>query len=175
MYKLIIFTGTANMELATGKFALVKNSRANASHLNAVFGLAEICSELVALTDIPAFEKAWLQYCELYNATPEEQRAALGTDLGKLNLRQSHARLTAFVARRKKDAGLTARAWKEFLEGGAGIRNPMPVVHHLQGPAVLNPVEEAENVSTNAVAQWGLTALMLLRMIGPEMPSAAKQ
>lgn len=168
------FTGTANMELATGSFSIVKNGEPNASHLNAVFGLAEICAELIGITAIPAFEKAWLQYCELYNATPEEQRAALGKDLGKLNLQQGHARLTAFAATRKKDAALTARAWKEFFAGGAGIRNPIPPVHTWQGPDVLNPIEEAENVSTNAVAQWGLTALMLLGMIGDQLPSDGK-
>jgi hypothetical protein len=168
------FTGTANMELATGSFSIVKNGEPNASHLNAVFGLAEICAELIGITAIPAFEKAWLQYCELYNASPEEQRAALGKDLGKLNLQQGHARLTAFAATRKKDTALTARAWKEFFAGGAGIRNPMPPVHAWQGPDVLNPIEEAENVSTNAVAQWGLTALMLLGMIGDQLPPDGK-
>ncbi len=115
------FTGAANMELSTGKFERMDKARPTASHLNAVFGLAEICAELIQLTDIPAFEKAWLQYCELYNASQEEQKAALGTGLGKLNLQQAHARLTAFAARRKKDDRLAARAWQEFFDGGAGI------------------------------------------------------
>lgn len=164
------FSAAADMELATGKFQLTQKTKPQASHLSAVFGLAEICAELIALTDIPAFEKAWLQYCELYNASAEQQRAALGSDLGKLNLRQAHARLTAFAARRKQDVTLAAHAWNEFFEGGAGIRNPMPAIKHLQGPQVLNPVEEADNISTNAVAQWGLTALILLGIIGPALP-----
>lgn len=166
------FTGTANMELNTGKFQLMDKARPTASHLNAVFGLAEICAELIQLTDIPAFEKAWLQYCELYNASQEEQKAALGTALGKLNLQQAHARLTAFVARRRKDDRLAQRAWKVFFDGGAGIRNPNLVPHQLKGPEVLNPVEEVENISTNATAQWGLTALVLLGYIGPSLPAA---
>lgn len=164
------FTGTADMDLDTGRFAHRKDARPSASHLSAVFGLAEICAELIHLTDIPAFEKAWLQYCELYNASPEQQRAALGRDLGKLNLQQGHARLTAFAARRLQDDGLAARAWKEFYEGGAGIRRPMPAIHHWQGPDVLNPIDEAESISTNAVAQWGLTALFLLGLLGSSMP-----
>ena len=164
------FSAAADMELATGKFQPAQKTKPQASHLSAVFGLAEICAELIALTDIPAFEKAWLQYCELYNAPSEQQRAALGTELGKLNLRQAHARLTAFAARRKQDASLATRAWNEFFEGGAGIRNPIPAIKRLQGPQVLNPVEEADNISTNAVAQWGLTALILLGTIGPALP-----
>ncbi len=166
------FTGAANMELNSGKFERMDKARPTASHLNAVFGLAEICAELIQLTDIPAFEKAWLQYCELYNASQEEQKAALGTGLGKLNLQQAHARLTAFAARRKQDDRLAARAWKEFFDGGAGIRNATLVVQQLKGPETLSPVDEAENISTNATAQWGLTALMLLGFIGPALPAA---
>ncbi|MDF2192377.1 hypothetical protein [Paraflavitalea sp. CAU 1676] len=164
------FTGTANMTLDTGTFDIVTNSRPHASHLSAVFGLAEICAELVALTDNPAFSQAWLQYCVLYNATPEEQRNALGTALSKLNLQQGHARLTAFAARHGHNDRLAARAWKEFFDGGAGIRRPDLVTQSLKGPQVLNPVKEAENVSTNAVAQWGLTALFLLGYIAPSLP-----
>ncbi|MCK7559821.1 hypothetical protein MKQ70_34730 [Chitinophaga sedimenti] len=62
---------------------------------------------MIDVVKMPAFEKAWLQYCELYNASGEEQQAVLGRSLGKLNLRQGHARLTAFAANRKK-----IRSWQ---------------------------------------------------------------
>lgn len=162
------FTGSAEMELATGKFLPADKDKISVSHLSAVFGLPEICTELIALIDMPAFEKAWLQYCELYNATPEEQKVILGKDLGKLNLRQAHARLTAFAARKKNDPVLAARAWKEFLGGEAGIKNLSKELHHIKGPAVLHPVDEAAGVSTNAVAQWGLTAMAILDYLGHE-------
>jgi hypothetical protein len=160
------FTGSADMELATGIFRLADKDKVSATHLNAVFGLPEICTELIALIDMPAFEKAWLQYCELYNATPAEQKAALGKDLGKLNLRQAHARLTAFAARKKNDPQLAARAWKEFLGGEAGIKKLSKELHHIEGSSVLHPIDEAEGVSTNAVAQWGLTAMVMLDYLG---------
>lgn len=163
------FTANANMILDTGTFLPNANSKPRASHLSAVFGLSEICAELIALTDIPAFKQAWLQYCVLYNASPEEQRKALGTELGKLNLQQGHARLTAFAARQGHDDRLAARAWKEFFDGGAGIRRPNLTTKRVEGPKVLNPVDEAE-ISTNAVAQWGLTALFLLGYIAPSLP-----
>ncbi|SEW46377.1 hypothetical protein SAMN05428988_6345 [Chitinophaga sp. YR573] len=160
------FTGSADMELTTGIFQLADKDKISATHLNAVFGLPEICTELIALIDMPAFEKAWLQYCELYNATPEEQKAVLGKDLGKLNLRQAHARLTAFAARKKNDPQLAARAWKEFLGGEAGIKKLSKDLHHIEGSSVLHPIDEAEGVSTNAVAQWGLTAMVMLDYVG---------
>lgn len=160
------FTGSAEMELATGKFRPASADKISVSHLSAVFGLPEICMELVSLIPMPAFEKAWVAYCTLYNATPEEQKAALGKSLGKLNLKQGHARLTAFAARVKKDPKLAARAWDEFLAGEAGIKKMSSKVDTLHGPGVLNPVEEAPGVSTNAVAQWGLTAMAMLDLAG---------
>jgi hypothetical protein len=162
------FTGSAEMELASGKFRKATTDKMSVSHLSAVFGLPEICMELVALIPMPAFEKAWLQYCTLYNATPEEQTAALGKSLGKLNLRQGHARLTAFAARVQQDKKLAARAWEEFLGGEAGIRKMSTSLKQVNGPAVLQPIEEAPGVSTNAVAQWGLTAMAMLDLVGSE-------
>ncbi|OMP75606.1 Tat pathway signal sequence domain protein [[Flexibacter] sp. ATCC 35208] len=160
------FTGSADMELATGKFLPAPADKISVSHLSAVFGLPEICMELVALIPMPAFEKAWLQYCTLYNATPEEQTAVLGKSLGKLNLRQGHARLTAFASRVKQDKKLAVRAWEEFLGGEAGIKKMSARLDAVNGPAVLHPIEEAPGVSTNAVAQWGLTAMAMLDLAG---------
>jgi hypothetical protein len=164
------FTGSAQMELATGKFLPAPADQLSVSHLSAVFGLPEICAELIALIDMPAFEKAWLQYCELYNAPDAEQRAVFGKPLGKLNLKQAHARLTAFAARRKNDPVLAARAWKEFLDGEAGIRHPSKETRSLMKWQTLNPVTEIPDISTNAVAQWGLTAMALLDYINDQYP-----
>ncbi|SFM92661.1 hypothetical protein SAMN05428949_1343 [Chitinophaga sp. YR627] len=164
------FTGSAAMELATGKFQIAPKDQFSVSHLSAVFGLPEIAAELIALIDMPAFEKAWLQYCTLYNATEEEQKTALGRSLGKLNLKQGHARLTAFAAIRKNDPQLAKRAWEEFLGGEAGIRKLSREVRALNGPLVLNTITEADNISTNAVAQWGLTAMALLDYVNEAYP-----
>ncbi|MGW4214452.1 exo-rhamnogalacturonan lyase family protein, partial [Lentzea sp. NPDC004789] len=38
------------------------------------------------------------------------------------------------------------------------------------GPAVLNPVDEATWVSTNATAQYGLAAIQCLALVGDRMP-----
>ena len=158
------------MELSTGKFEINTNKQVGASHLNAVFGLAEICSELIRTVNVPEFEKAWLQYCELYNASPEDQARELGRDLGPLNLRQSHSRLTAFAAYRKNDDKLAARAWDEFYNGTGGItRQNKPRSELIEGPDVLNPVIEAKGVSTNGVAQWGLSAIQCLALVGDKM------
>jgi len=163
------FTGVSTMDLNTGRFISADSSKLTVSHLSSVFGLAEICAELIGVFDMPEFEKAWVQYCQLYNGTAEEQKTALGQSLEKLNLKQGHARLTAFAAMRRNDKKLAERAWTEFFGGEAGIKDPSQKVIHLEGPVVLNPIDEAEGISTNAVAQWGLAAMQCLAYAGKEL------
>jgi hypothetical protein len=160
------FTGGAIMDLTSGKYLKEPETTISASHLSAAFGLGEICAELIDLVDMPVFEKAWLQYCVLYNATEAEQKAALGKSFEKLNLRQGHSRLTAYAAKRMKDAALARRAWDEFKEGGSGIKEVNTKLIHVETPAVLNPLEEAETISTNATAQWCLAAMQCLAYVG---------
>lgn len=159
------FTGGSRMDLQTGAFEIQESTRATASHLSAVFGLMEICAELIENIDMPAFKEAWIQYCVLYNASEEEQQEALGRSLGKLNLGQGHSRLTAYAANQLKDPALAQRAWREFFEGKAGYDFHKPVIHELTGSAVLQPMEEGD-VSTNATAQWGLAALQCMALVG---------
>ena len=157
------FTGGERLNLKTGAFDISKDTALNVSHLSAAFGLPEVCAELIELLEVPEFERAWLLYCELYNGSDELQKAALGTSFGSINLQQGHARLTAYAARRKNDAALAARAWRELTEGrsGYGARQQFASTR-IEAPAVLNPVDEAPGVSTNATAQWGLAAIECL-------------
>ena len=157
------FTSGGRLNLRTGAFDISKDPKISVSHLSAAFGLPEVCAELIELLPVPEFERAWVQYCELYNASPDEQRKALGQELGPLNLQQGHARLTAYAASRKKDAALAQRAWREFHAGTAGFRPEQRYeARRIEGSAVLNPVDEAAWVSTNSAAQWGLAAIECL-------------
>ena len=167
------FSSGERMDLATGAFDISKDDHASVSHLSAVFGLVEVCAELVQLLDVPVFRQAWLDYCELYNASPAEQTKRLGQPLHGLNLQQGHSRLTAFAAKIKADPALAHRAWNEF-QGGAGgiVRRGPPESKRISGPAVLQPVDEAAFVSTNATAQWGLAAIQNLALVGDALPSS---
>ncbi len=157
------FTGGERMNLTTGAFDVSKKNDIEVSHLSAAFGLPEVCAELIELLGVPEFERAWLQYCELYNAPPAQQKAALGQELRGTNLQQGHARLTAYAAYRRKDPALAARAWKEFTEGRAGYSPRQAfAAKRIEGPAVLNPVDEGPGISTNASAQWGLAGIVCL-------------
>jgi len=166
------FTGGSRLNLATGAFAISPSDRVSVSHLSAVFGLVEVCAELVQLLDVPEFKQAWLDYCELYNAPAEEQAKRLGRPLGGLNLQQGHARLTAFAAHEKHDAALARRAWSEFYRGQGGVRSGVPhETKRITGPAVLRPVDEAAFVSSNSTAQWSLAAIQCLALAGDAQPA----
>lgn len=160
------FTGSSLLNLKTGAFQIEATGKISVSHLNAVFGLAEICYELTDVVDDKAFRQAWLDYCRLYNATPEEQKAELGESLKKLNLQQGHARLTSFAAKASGDKKLAQRAWREFFSGQGGMCDGADRIVPVAAPDVLNPLQEAPLVSTNGVAQWSLAAIQCLALTG---------
>jgi len=159
------FAAGANFDLATGRFT-GPGDKVSISHLNSVFGALEINSELFDLFDVPAYEKAWLDYCVAYNATAAQFTAMTGAPSRGRNLRQGHSRLTAFAARQLSDPALARRAWEEFFSGDAGLDMDVAArAHRVDGPAVLKPVDEAP-VSTNGTAQWGLAAIQNLALVG---------
>jgi hypothetical protein len=163
------FTSGALYDLDTGEYHAAAPT-VGISHLWAVFGKAEICSELIQLVDMPAFKQAWLQYCRLYNATGAEQQAELGRSLGSLDLRQAHSRLTAYAAAQLDDERLAQRAWTEFKTGAAGYPDTMDWnTWRIEPPHALNPVEELTWVSTNATAQYGLAAIQTLALVGDHL------
>jgi len=167
--------GGAGYDPETGRFPRgAGGDRISVSHLNAVFGAVEVNAELLDLLDVPEYERAWLLYCEAYNASPEEQERLLGQRLRRLNLGEAHSRLTAYAAaRRGGDPVLAARAWAEFFGGaaGLGVRSGDLATRRIAGPAVLNSVDEGFGMSTNAASQWGLAAIQNLALIGDRVPA----
>ncbi len=155
----------------TGALRSVIGERVAASHLSAVFGLVEMVADVSSLIEVPGFEAAWLQYCRLYNAPLEQQRAELGAQVhgGGNALWVGHSRLTAYAAARSGDKALAQRAWAEFFRdrryGAEQLRT-----RQVLPPAVLRPVDEAPWVSTNDAAQWSLAAIQNLALIGDHLP-----
>lgn len=159
-------TGEALYDLDKGRFDAGREM-ISVSHLSAVFGLVEICSELVDLVDDPAFERAWLQYCRLFLGTKEEQVAEVGEPLAGIYLTQAHSRLTAYAAARLGDPELAARAWESFAEGGEHLNHESAFpLRKIEPPFALLPVDEAPTVSTNDTAQFGLAVIQNLALVG---------
>lgn len=163
-------TGEALYDLDRGRFDTGRE-QISVSHLSAVFGLVEICSELVDLVDDPGFERAWLQYCRLFLATKEEQVEAVGQPLEGIYLTQAHSRLTAYAAARLGDQDLAARAWESFAEGGEHLNHESAfTLRRIEPPFVLLAVDEAPTVSTNDTAQFGLAVIQNLALVGRHLP-----
>lgn len=167
------FVGGAPFDLASGRFVGAGDA-VSVSHLNGVFGVFELTTELFALVDVPAYKAAWIDYCALYNAPAEEFRAKTGAVGKGRALTQAHSRYTAFAAAQRHDPALAQRALAEFL--GAGDRpgrDQWRTLHSVSGAAVLKPVDELSDVSTNDAAQWGLTAMANLELIGDLIDTAS--
>lgn len=148
------------------------NGTINVSHLSAVFGVLETLDQLFEhYAEVPkAFVDAWLDYCYYYGASKAEQKARYGKDFGSLSLRQGHSRLTAYAAQKRNNATLAARAWNEFLNDNSPDElspdDPWTTVR-FNGSSVLVPVDEADWITTNAAALYGLSAIELLALVGP--------
>ena len=168
------FTGEALLDLDSGRFDTGRD-RVGVSHLSAVFGLVDVCAELIALTagtdlEVPGFERAWLDYCRLYLAAPETQRAELGVAPHGISLIQAHSRLAAYAAARTGDADLARLAWRAFRSDSGDHLNTNPLQrqehwHTTDVIGTLVPVTEAEYLSTNTASQYGLAAIQNLALI----------
>ncbi|MFB4271955.1 Tat pathway signal sequence domain protein [Nonomuraea sp. GTA35] len=172
-------TGEGRLDLETGRFDTSRD-QISISHLSSLFGLPEMCAELIALDlGVSGFEEAWLEYCRLYLAPPEQQEAEVGQRLSGISLIQAHSRLTAYAAARTGDAELAAWAWRKFRLGEGDQLNRNPLQHQekweltlVDGPEVPHPVHEAPFVSTNSAAQYGLAAIHNLVLIGEHLAKA---
>ncbi|MFJ4842734.1 Tat pathway signal sequence domain protein [Streptomyces sp. NPDC088746] len=162
--------GSGLYDLDTGKFAVGTEPVVSVSHLSAVFGLNELCAELIDLVDVPEFEEAYLDYCRYFNATKAEQKARYGSDFGSLILFQGHSRLDAYAAVRTGDERLAARAWAKFYNSD-GYKESAPwKTEEVTGPVTTVPGTEANWVYTNDTALYGLAAIENLALVGDKMP-----
>ncbi|WP_371551069.1 Tat pathway signal sequence domain protein [Streptomyces sp. NBC_00554] len=163
--------GSGLYDLDTGKFAIAAAPVVGVSHLSAVFGLNELCAELIDLVEVPKFKDAYLDYCRYFNATKAEQAARYGSNFGTLLLFQGHSRLDAYAAVQTGDAKLATRAWDKFYNSD-GYKESAPwITEKLSGPVTLVPGSEANWVYTNDTALYGLAAIENLALLGDRMPS----
>jgi hypothetical protein len=162
--------GSGLYDLDTGRFAVAAQPKVEVSHLSAVFGLNELCAELIDLVDVPKFKEAYLDYCRYFNATKAEQAARYGSNFGSLILFQGHSRLDAYAAVQSGDEKLAKRAWDKFYNSD-GYKESAPwKTEKLSGPLTLVPGSEAAWVSTNDTSLYGLAAIENLALLGDKMP-----
>ncbi|MFD4598516.1 Tat pathway signal sequence domain protein [Streptomyces sp. NPDC058464] len=163
--------GSGLYDLDTGRFATATTPVVSVSHLSAVFGLNELCAELIHLTDMPEFDEAYFEYCRYFNATKAEQAARYGSNFGTLLLFQGHSRLDAYAAVQTGDATLAQRAWTKFYSSDGYTESSPWKTEPLSGPVALVAGAEASWVSSNDTALYGLAAIENLALLGDRMPS----
>ncbi|SED01284.1 hypothetical protein SAMN05216489_02246 [Streptomyces sp. 3213] len=162
--------GSGLYDLDTGKFAVAAAPVVSVSHLSAVFGLNELCAELIYLVDMPKFKEAYMDYCRYFNASKTEQAARYGSNFGTLLLFQGHSRLDAYAAVQLDDATLAKRAWTKFYSSDGYLETSPWKTEALNGPVTLVPGSEAAWVSSNDTALYGLAAIENLALLGDKMP-----
>ncbi|MEU9342253.1 Tat pathway signal sequence domain protein [Streptomyces sp. NPDC048278] len=163
--------GSGLYDLDTGKFATAATPVVSVSHLSAVFGLNELCAELIYLVDMPKFNEVYFDYCRYFNATKAEQTARYGSNFGTLLLFQGHSRLDAYAAVQTGDATLAKRAWTKFYASDGYMESSPWQTEPLSGPVTLVAGSEASWVSSNDTALYGLAAIENLALLGDRMPS----
>jgi len=159
-------TGGAPYDPATHRF-LGKGESIGISHLSSVFGATEINAEIIALIDIPTYKQAWVEFCQWYNAPKPDYLAKFGPPFGARNLREAYSRMTAYAARESHNPKLMERAVEEFFSGDEGLGTWA----HDPRVRIGNQIEWPR-LSTNAAAQWGLAAIQMLALAGPQIDAA---
>lgn len=159
----------------TGKLYQVSDELGD-YNLTTIQGGAEVVFELNDLVDNPAWQKTWLQYCRLEDApadvlTRDRASGAEGADGKYTGEEQGGARLAAYAYYRTKNPAFAQRAVAGLFGGFGGLRVGMYATRHVDGPDVLNPIDEAPRMGTNGVAQMSLEAMEILAMCGDQLPA----
>jgi len=133
----------------------------------ALMGGPEVLMELNPVIDLPEWNKTWLTFCRYVQAPANEQTKAIGAPV-RNGLGPYYARMTAYAARAMKDPKLATEAWASILK-----ENPLFVPQRYSGIDILQPVDESPKVVTNSAAQWCLSIIEMLELVGDYVPSNA--
>jgi hypothetical protein len=168
-----LFTGPyMNYDPATGQFGLIHDeAAAEASHMESIFGGAELMFELNGLLNNPAWNQAWLDFSERYTWTSNDWKNAGLTAPKPGAYPVWHARLTAFAAKQKDNPELGARAWSELLLEADDPGSLPTVPRPYSGPAALNPGRQMDWGAINHMAQWSLNAIEVLELAPDQIPA----
>jgi len=142
-------------------------------NLQVIQGGAEVAFELNQLIDHPGWQKAFLQYCRLTGAPKNVVAQDMTT--GAEGADGSYAgagRLAAYAFWKTRNSAFIARAVSQLRGGGVrSLSGGMYATRHVEGPDVMNSIDEAPGVSTNTTAQSSLTAIQVLELCKDQLPA----
>ncbi|MBN2180814.1 MAG: hypothetical protein JW715_02780, partial [Sedimentisphaerales bacterium] len=144
-------------------------------NLATIMGGAEVVFELNMMVDHEKWQKAWLQYCRLYNAPKDlvirdMTTGSEGSDASYVR----DGRLAGYVYLQTKSEAFLQQAVNSLVRSrGRGRQDS--AIRRIEGPEVLNPLEEGPGMNTNGAAQDGLTTIAVLGMVGDYLPEEMPQ
>ncbi len=155
----------------TGKLYPLEADPFGVYNLQTIQGGAEVVFELNELIEHPGWKKAWLQYCRLTSAPKEVVARDMKTGTEGSDARYAGGgRLAAYAYRETRNPASAKRA-TAGPNGGYGMRVGMYTPRAVDGPEVLNPIEEVPTMSTNSVAQSSLMMIELLELCADQLPT----
>ena len=151
------------------------SDEAGVYNLATIMGGAEVIFELNMMVDHDKWQKAWLQYCRLYNAPKDVLIADMTTDSEGADASYVRdGRLAAYIYLKTGNEAFLNRAINSLVpRRGRGQRDLD--ARRIEGPDVLNPLEEGPSMDTNTAAQDGLTTIAVLGMVGDRIPEEMPQ
>jgi hypothetical protein len=155
---------------ATGKLYQVSDELGD-YNLATIQGGAEVVFELNGLIDNPGWMKTWLQYCRLRGAPIAIVRKDLAD--GAEGADGSYAgpgRLAAYAYLKTGNPAFAKAAAFSLFGGLHGMERGLYQAKRIEGPDVLNPIDETV-VSTNTAAQSGLMMIEVLAMCDKALPA----
>jgi len=159
---------------ANGKLYPLSNE-VGSYNLATIQGGAQVIFELNEFLDHPGWQKMWLQYCRLGSAPADvlrrdQETGSEGADARYVGEQgassQGTPRLAAYAYWKTRHAAFARVATASLLRFGGG---PVTTTR-VEGPHVLNPVDEAPRISTNGAAQSGLSAIEILELCADQLP-----
>ncbi len=145
-------------------------------NLTTNMGGAELLFELNEIIDHPGWDKAWLQFCRLLGAPKEVVARDMTTgNEGSDGAYAGGGRLAAYAYLRTRNPAFARRALTQVAgrEGRRGGGGSPYATRRVEGPDVLNAIDEAPFVSTNTAAQSSLQAIQILEMCGDQLPEVS--
>ncbi len=152
------------------------SDEAGVYNLATIMGGAEVMFELNMMVDHELWQKAWLQYCRLYNAPKDLvlKDMTTGTEGADASFVRD-GRLAGYVYLKTGNEAFMQQAVNSLLRGRRGGREGSSMIRQIEGPEVLNPLEEGPGMNTNSAAQDGLTTIAVLGMVGEHLPEEMPQ
>lgn len=144
---------------ATGVISTEADTALRATnHLMTIMGGFEINNEMMRMTDVPGWEKAWRDHADRYKE--------MARTVGRNKFRVS--RLAAYAAFMNRDENKAAETWRDLLTRKEHQPAEPFRIYTVEPPLV--PVKKMEvfPVSTNDAALWSLDAIYMQEVIPQE-------